>query len=554
MKPFIAILIAVSALTCAARQYQDGTRIWGYIKPGDDSMSRDGVEITGVSPCTGDIVIPNTIDGLPVVKLNYAMSQGCEELTSITIPSNVKTIGNKAFQSCTGLKKVVFQGSITDFGSEVFSGCTALEDVVLNGGVVTIGESAFMGCTALKEIVIPEGVRELRTTAFYGCTSLRKVVLPTTMTSIAAYCFNGCANICDLSVPPMVDRVTTYWLDARDALTNVVFVGSWASIPSYFCCNCSALVNVGFPADLTKIGISTFSGCSSLLRLDVPSGVITIDANAFYGAGFTEVTIPKTLLSLGAGAFANCTRLLSVRFLGDAPATCGAGIYSTTPVRLTTTVPVESVGWKSAASSELPETWNDRAIVHETTGPVDTPDPVTTQYVYITITNVVIHYVQEIEKAPAVAHLPADGLVAVVSEILGSTAVPVPSSWTNNFPTFAQKFGNDFTAALTKPTGKFAPNGSPLYVWQDFVAGTDPTNPASKFTATIDFVNGHPVINWSPKVDDATLPRIYNVWGKKKLDDDTWDLLDANSINGYDGYNFFKVAVEMFSDSQGCFK
>ena len=160
----------------------------------------------------------------------------------------------------------------------------------------------------------------------------------------------------------------------------------------------------------------------------------------------------------------------------------------------------------------------------------------------LTVTNVVMHYVQEVASAPSVESLPSDGLVAVISEVKGSEAISVPCSWTNSYPRFAEMFGTDFVAALTKPTGKTGANGAPLLVWQDYVAGTDPTDPTSKFSATIDFVEGHPVVTWSPKVEDAAFPRIYRIYGKVSLNDADWTELSENSL---DSCNFFKVTVEM---------
>ena len=95
---------------------------------------------------------------------------------------------------------------------------------------------------------------------------------------------------------------------------------------------------------------------------------------------------------------------------------------------------------------------------------------------------------------------------------------------------------------MTKPTGKTGANGAPLLVWQDYVAGTDPTDATSEFSATIDFVEGHPMVTWSPKVEDAAFPRVYRIYGKVSLNDADWTELSSDSL---DGYNFFKVTVEM---------
>ena len=71
----------------------------------------------------------------------------------------------------------------------------------------------------------------------------------------------------------------------------------------------------------------------------------------------------------------------------------------------------------------------------------------------------------------------------------------------------------------------------------------DPTDPTSRFAATIDFVDGTPVVTWSPNVTDGS--RVYRIWGKRSLADADWTQIDAASIADY---NSFKVTVEM----KGC--
>ena len=158
----------------------------------------------------------------------------------------------------------------------------------------------------------------------------------------------------------------------------------------------------------------------------------------------------------------------------------------------------------------------------------------------LTVTNVVVYYVQEVENVASVATATTGGLVAVVSEVLGSAMMSIPSCWTNSYPQFVGTYGDDFASALMKPSGKVGSDGAALQVWQDYVAGTDPTDPTSRFAATIDFVDGTPVVTWSPNVTDGS--RVYRIWGKKSLGDADWTQLDAASTADY---NFFKVTVEM---------
>ena len=55
---------------------------------------------------------------------------------------------------------------------------------------------------------------------------------------------------------------------------------------------------------------------------------------------------------------------------------------------------------------------------------------------------------------------------------------------------FEAKFGSDPVAAMAMSTDKKDANGNDMYVWQDYVAGTDPTDTNSVFKTSIDFVDG----------------------------------------------------------------
>jgi len=135
------------------------------------------------------------------------------------------------------------------------------------------------------------------------------------------------------------------------------------------------------------------------------------------------------------------------------------------------------------------------------------------------------------------------GFVNIITEVKSGGAVSVPATWMVNYPGYVTKFGADFTKSLMKPTGKRDGAGNAMCVWQDYVAGTDPTDEDDVFTASVTMVDGQPVISYSPELNDAEKAlRSYKIWGKKSLLDEKW----VEVPEGHEAdYNFFKVTVEM---------
>ena len=127
--------------------------------------------------------------------------------------------------------------------------------------------------------------------------------------------------------------------------------------------------------------------------------------------------------------------------------------------------------------------------------------------------------------------IPADGGGHTLT-----TPDPVPYAWLSGY---GLGLDSDFETAARRTTGKVDASGRAMAVWQDYVAGTDPTNAASVFSAAIEMVDGIPQITWSPNLNTNGTERIYTIWGKTNLTDTEW-MCPTNS-----GHRFFKVDVEL---------
>jgi len=107
--------------------------------------------------------------------------------------------------------------------------------------------------------------------------------------------------------------------------------------------------------------------------------------------------------------------------------------------------------------------------------------------------------------------------------------VLVPYVWLNGYPEFVAAHSGDYETAAN------ATGSNDLPVWASYVAGLVPTNPASRFIASIAVSNDVRKISWSP---DLSPNRLYAVEGKTNLNDSAWGPTNASS-------RFFRVKVEL---------
>ena len=120
-------------------------------------------------------------------------------MTSVSLPDGLETIGNFAFNGCTNASftTITIPASVTSTGTYIFTGCTHLATVNFSAGsnLTGIGNYAFRNCSALGSITIPASVTSIGTFAFDGCTSLGSINIPAGVTSINSYAFNGCTSL-----------------------------------------------------------------------------------------------------------------------------------------------------------------------------------------------------------------------------------------------------------------------------------------------------------------------------------------------------------------------
>src|SRR5215469_11397619 len=72
------------------------------------------ITITGYTGPGGNVTIPSTIDGLPVINIGNRAFTELTSLTGVTIPGSVTDIGAAAFAYCSRLTSLRIPGSVTN--------------------------------------------------------------------------------------------------------------------------------------------------------------------------------------------------------------------------------------------------------------------------------------------------------------------------------------------------------------------------------------------------------------------------------------------------------
>lgn len=149
----------------------------------------------------GAVVIPSTVDSMPVVTIGENSFLQVQSVTSVTIPNSVTNIGHHAFTGCSNLVNVTLPSSLQHIAIAAFSACTSLGSIQLPNPITKIENSTFENCHSLTNIIFPASLTEIGWHAFEGCSSLRRVSIPQGVLLLGVQAFNNCANLESVILP-----------------------------------------------------------------------------------------------------------------------------------------------------------------------------------------------------------------------------------------------------------------------------------------------------------------------------------------------------------------
>ena len=328
---------------------------------------------------SGSLEIPASFNGKPVAGIGDWAFYDCGDLTNITIPEGVKTIGYAAFWGCTSMCSIKIPSSVTSIGENVFNSCVALTGVWVDDkntcysndqSGVLFNKNKTILIYAPHELEgnyeIPESVISIEDAAFYNCYLLENVNVSKNVKDIGIEAFAACYSLEGIWVN---ENNPNYSSDSYGVLFNkdkTVLITATTSVRADYTIlesveelgdkafyNCDRLVDVEISEKITYIGAEAFTSCYGLNGIwvdennpnyssdsygvlfnkdktvlitatkgindsyTIPDSVITIGAYAFENRwSLTSITIPLNLTRIEGNAFLWCSELTDIHYYG----------------------------------------------------------------------------------------------------------------------------------------------------------------------------------------------------------------------------------------------
>ena len=278
------------------------------------------------------ITVPSHImhnGSFEVVAIGESAFNQCTSLTSVIIPSSVKSIGNSAFKDCSNLEEVTFEkdSELIDIGKYAFSGCSNLKSIEIPIETTSIDDYAFQKCTSLENIEFDDTskLKSIGTYAFEDCNNIMFITIPIGVTSIDGYAFSGCNA---LTIKCLESEEQSDW----SVNWNQISKDSDSKYPVIWDCKNNDVAddgNIYFKAS-NGIKLALKDGVATVVRQPILTrGYIELSEECEYDDGtsyylnyiadsafegcvnLTSISIPSSIKEIGADAFKDCQEMKS---------------------------------------------------------------------------------------------------------------------------------------------------------------------------------------------------------------------------------------------------
>ena len=269
------------------------------------------------TPFIREIVIEN---GVTTIGPN-AFSE-TKALTTLSLPSTLKTIGSYAFFE-SGVANVTLPANLTGIGDYAFA-YGELDSIRIPASTKTFGAYVFEGTPWLlrqdgfvvqngtllrylgqsSEVAVPNTVAEIAGGAFNFCDGIRELTVPVSVVTIGKEAFANCIGLEKLTIHAKLRVIPGKLCSQCLELRELSLTKGCIYLDPYAFEGCTSLNSVVLPDGLQIIGEGAFAYCPSLTDVTIPKSVTTIGEYAFFGTALSSVTLPEQLRTIGKMALA----------------------------------------------------------------------------------------------------------------------------------------------------------------------------------------------------------------------------------------------------------
>lgn len=324
-----------------------------------------------------DVVVPDTMDeGVPVKRLGTQLLAGSETLTSVVVPDSVTILDVGALSYDNNLSEITLSSNLINIGWNAISSNDALTELTIPASVCIIDSYAVSGCYALKKIVFEGACPLIGPEVFVMLSDDVVIYVPDDQIEEYKKVFEE--NNKNLNIQPSGKPAVLYSAEDYLDTENLTFDAETGSITGYNGMNTRLTIPesidgvpvkaigkralwedpllgyVTLPEGLEYVGEDAFSITDTLKYVEFPSTLKTIDKKGFssyrgfrldlpdsleyigeeafsYFSVETDLIIPEGVKKLGPGAFSAASRLQRV-FLPSSLEKIGDNCFSRSPI------------------------------------------------------------------------------------------------------------------------------------------------------------------------------------------------------------------------------
>lgn len=359
MKKLLSLLLAVMMLASCIPAFADDT--WKITPEGALSVN-SGVKLSG------EVVIPETVDGITVTSLDGFAFNNQTDVTSIVMPDTVQSMGSGAINFLDGVTSLKLSENLTVISDmngilkglteltipasvryigDAFTSMKSMQTLTFEGVCpVFNSQDPLHGISSSAVIYVPDDQVDAYKAALAGGYDIDELVQSSGKNAVV---HSNPADESDFVFDATTGTITGYtgvaaFLEIPAAIggTPVKAIGEKAfydnaalfyviipegieSIGNSAFTYCDSLTVVEFPTTLKKIGNNAFDGCY-LDYVGWAEGLEEIGANAFARLAIRDVRLPSTVKTIGEAAFKNGT--ITNLYIGNAIESIGVEAFA----------------------------------------------------------------------------------------------------------------------------------------------------------------------------------------------------------------------------------